>query len=118
MRRTIFLVAICSAELATSAHALDLQKLDVQQLYEACSHKTADRDGMFCMGFMTAMLHTMRMFGGADDAGVRFSFGVCSKDPISYGAAIQSFLNWAEKHPEQWSKSMETGVIQALRETW
>jgi hypothetical protein len=30
----------------------------------------------------------------------------------------QAFINWAEKHPENWTMGGADGVILALKETW
>ena len=34
---------------------------------------------------------------------------------MSRGAAVQGFINWAEKHPEDWDKPMLSGVMSALQ---
>lgn len=36
----------------------------------------------------------------------------------SNGAALEAFINWAEKHPEKWAWKMQLGVNLALHETW
>jgi hypothetical protein len=59
----------------------------------------------------------MRVMSASHYKEVRGAFGQCSEG-ATYGAARQAFVNWAEKHPEQWSKPMIVGVIEALNETW
>jgi len=44
------------------------------------------------------------------------SQGACGTATV--GAAAQSFINWAEKHPEHWTDQRNDGVETALRETW
>jgi hypothetical protein len=36
----------------------------------------------------------------------------------SYGAMMQTFVNWAQAHPEGWSENQAYGVIRALHEKW
>lgn len=36
----------------------------------------------------------------------------------SYGAMIQVFINWAERHPEHWDMSPQIGIMLALEDTW
>ncbi len=43
---------------------------------------------------------------------------ICSTEAIPYGAMVQTFRNWAEKHPEKWGARRYMGVMLALRETW
>jgi hypothetical protein len=88
----------------------------VQALYEAC--KSADSSGrqMYCIGYISAMADHMWLLGG--DGSTRALLGTCTDTPVTYGAAVQTFKNWAQKHPEKWNVDRMYGVIWALQETW
>jgi hypothetical protein len=37
---------------------------------------------------------------------------------VTYGAAVQAFLNWAKDNPAKWGSVPEIGVITAIQETF
>jgi hypothetical protein len=42
--------------------------------------------------------------------------GICGE--LTRGALVQTFVNWAEKHPEERGSSDHFGVLTALAEGW
>jgi hypothetical protein len=114
-------MALTSASMAAGTTVPDLAALQakdpatsVQSLYAQCT--AADyRNQMFCSGFISAMSDHMWLLGGG--ASTR-ALGICVDTPVSYGAAVQTFKNWAQKRPEKWSLDRLYGVIWALQETW
>ncbi len=90
----------------------------VQGLYELCTvDDRAHFNVMACFGYISG-IRDMMMVIGTLDAPVKIYFGLCSKDEVASGATVQAFKNWAEKHPEMWSKPRGAGVGIALREAW
>ena len=66
----------------------------------------------FCWGYIAGVAATIGPAGLA-----------CVGDPTTgkpppLRAMEQAFTNWAQKHPEAWSKQEAAGVTEALRETW
>jgi len=86
----------------------------VQYLYEDCTAADSRRQ-MFCSGFISAMWDHMALLGGGESTR---AFGICVDAPVTYGAAKQTFKNWAQKHPEKWSLDRMYGVIWALQEAY
>jgi hypothetical protein len=89
-------------------------QMSIQYLYEACTGADSALE-MYCIGYISATEDAMTTIGIGDEAK---AFGMCSKATVSYGAAIQAFKNWAQKHPETWSAPRYMGVALALKETW
>jgi hypothetical protein len=46
-----------------------------------------------------------------------FQNNTCGHSPTD-GAARQAFLNWADKHPEEWNTETLIGVSRAMKATW
>jgi hypothetical protein len=65
------------------------------------------------------LLHAsaLSMLVNDEDRQLLLRLTTCARS-ASFGAMIQVFINWAQKHPEQWSSPREFGVVQALKETW
>jgi hypothetical protein len=90
-------------------------RASIQYLYEDCTAADPQRQ-MFCSGFISAMSDHMWLLGGSEST--RTLLGICTDTPFSYGAAKQTFKNWAQKHPEKWSLDRMYGVIWALQEAY
>jgi hypothetical protein len=104
-------------------------KLNVQDLYRQCTKPALDAERTFCVAFISGIAEQMiatgfgfrqrRAEGGfldRDDRNIVSFLSACTR--ASFGAMVQAFVNWAEKHPEKWSTSRQLGVMMALRETW
>jgi hypothetical protein len=113
MRTTVLLLFLLAAQ---PMGAADEEKHDVQKLHEMCKLPPGETKAAICLGFISGVAEMMRLMSFSRYKEVRGAFGQCSE--ASYGAAMQAFMNWADKHPERWSKPMVVGVIEALNETW
>lgn len=90
-------------------------RVSIQSLYEDCTAPDPQRQ-MFCSGFISAMWDHMWLLGGSEST--RTLLGICVDAQVSYGAAKQTFTNWAQKHPEKWNLDRMYGVIWALQEAY
>ena len=97
-----------------SLQAQDPQR-SIQYLYEACTAADSHMQ-LYCIGYISATMDAMTVLGTYGPAA--HAFGICSEAVVSYGAGIQAFKNWAQKHPEAWGAPRYVGVSLALRETW
>jgi hypothetical protein len=127
--KRLFLVAIFTAVLTPISSQSEESRSDVQQLYRECTKPVEDFEKLFCVGFISGIsaqmitngqvAATLRAEGAlANDVDRRMMFTVSACTKASVGARVQAFINWAEKHPEEWSTPRQLGVMQALRETW
>jgi hypothetical protein len=90
----------------------------VQDLYNACKSNLGVAI-VICEQYIAGVMDVMSLVGGADKGKVGSAFGMCVGDAyVSYPAARQVFINWAEKHPKLWDKDRDFGVMVAMRETW
>ena len=46
------------------------------------------------------------------------TLSACLKATTSFEGVVQTFINWAEKHPEEGNLTMHLGVVEALSEIW
>src|ERR1017187_3924670 len=90
----------------------------VQDLYNACKSPSAVAK-VICQQYIAGIMDVMSLVGGAATGKVGSAMGMCIGDAyVSYHAATQVFINWAEKHPKLWDKGRDFGVMIAMRETW
>jgi hypothetical protein len=78
----------------------------VQDLYQECRASDTVKDAFehgLCTGYI---------------AGVGDMYLASCGHPITYGAMVQAFENWAPAHPQDWSKPQAAGVIAALSSVW
>src|SRR5215469_14748499 len=103
-----------------SAHAKGPQT-NVQALYDMC--KSSYWQQTSCLPYIEGVADTLVELGSISHGfpeptrGVLASLGMCPGD-ATYGAAKQVFINWAEKHPDQWAHVASDGVFAALSQTW
>jgi hypothetical protein len=45
-------------------------------------------------------------------------YNIAANETLPMGAVVQAFLNWADRHPQEWGKSRAFGVSAALSEAW
>jgi hypothetical protein len=97
-----------------SAIQAETPSMSVHGLYEECI-AVDNQSQMFCAGYFNASMDSMILLGADPDSQ---AFGICPKTPITAGAALQAFKNWAQRHPETWGYRRNIGVIWALQELW
>jgi hypothetical protein len=114
-------LALVSTALAADGSAPDTSQLQadnpsgsVQHLYEECTGASVYGQ-MECVGYISGVADNMTIVGAG---GFAPEFGVCPKTAVTYGADVQAFKNWAQKHPEAWGFRRWIGVASALRDTW
>jgi Rap1a immunity proteins len=97
------------AERQTLSHAQS-ETSSVQLMYGACKEEIADAHGApFCVGYIEGVAQVMILNGIQGRGGL----AMCTIPPASIPsgrALVQSFMNWAEKHPEHWSVFVLVGV--------
>jgi Rap1a immunity proteins len=80
-------------------------KLDNVQGLETICRSDRDIDNDFCVVTIGVVVNLM------------FQNNTCGHSPTD-GAARQAFLNWADKHPEEWNTETLIGVSRAMKATW
>jgi hypothetical protein len=114
--RTFLAFAIVFVSMA-KAHADDH---NVQSLYNLCKATTDDARYTLCIGYISGIGDIMQtnsvMHPRAAVDPAPLDERLCGQP--SYGAQVQAFKNWAEKHPQQWQAPRQLGVISALSGTW
>jgi hypothetical protein len=88
---------------------------DIQKLLEKCNAEGEENYKQFyCIGYVAGIGDAMRLNG---QSGLLDQMSICGEEG-TYGAMVQAFMNWAQKHPERWGEHSSVGVITALRESW
>ena len=113
-------IVLCALALGLStASAQNTGEQNTQALYRMCRNEH-DPNFALCLGYISGISDIMGAMGDYNkqkhikDLG---SWSFCAQQPIlSYGAIVQTFVNWAQAHPERWSENQMLGVIFALRE--
>ena len=125
-------VALVGAALILSAIAqvpifADATKLSVQELHDQCSMGVrGSLNKIFCLEFVAAIARQAFRNGFAlqtvrdrhADLITTSISSACPKSFVSNEAMVEAFNEWAGEHFEKWSTSAETGVMQAMHDTW
>jgi hypothetical protein len=93
----------------------------VQSLLMKCSGRVGSLDSIFCVARVGGIADALGFNGYLVSHGAvgLEKFATYASKPVpTYGADIQVFKNWAEKHPERWGDTDMVGVATALQETW
>ena len=97
---------------------------DVQELYKQCGYK-GSLDKIFCLEFVSSVARQVFTNGvalkdikGPPDLMTMSVPSACPRSFVSNDAMVEAFSAWANDHLEKWSASAETGVMQAMRDTW
>ena len=98
---------------------------DVQELYKQCKGRQGSLDEIFCLEFVSAVARQVFTNGlalkGIKDRHELTTMSIpsaCPKAIVSNDAMVEAFRAWANEHIEKWSASAQTGVMQAMRDTW
>jgi hypothetical protein len=126
---TVAAVLIASLALVSTAPANDVSapnmaalqaanpRESVQHLYEECTGSSNLYEKEDCVQYISGVADSMTIFGATNSSDGKM-FGICSETAVSYGAYVQAFINWAEKHPESWGLRRWIGASMGLRATW
>ena len=97
---------------------------DVQELYKQCTYK-GSLDKIFCLEFVSAVARKAFTNGLAlkdikdpPDLMTMSIPSACPKSIVSNDAMVEAFNAWANEHIEKWKASAQTGVMQAMSDTW
>src|SRR5215471_16974193 len=85
----------------------------IQELHDWFKEPHNSPRSGYCLGYVTGIAEMMLKLGRdhPDDP-----HGICGEP--TRGALVQTFVNWAEKHPQEWGSSDHFGLLTALAETW
>ena len=97
---------------------------NVQELYKQCTYK-GSLDKIFCLEFVSAVARKAFTNGLAlkdiqdpPDLMTMSIPSACPKSIVSNDAMVEAFNAWANEHLEKWKASAQTGVMQAMSDTW
>jgi hypothetical protein len=100
----------------SGASALEPEQT-VKALYDMCKKPDATFPSTMCLGFISGVADDMQLLGfGIKDHPDFDRFAICGNP--SYGTIVQTFINWAEKNPQEADHNRVVGVMKALRESW
>ena len=127
-RSTAFAVALGLAVAGVGLFPFHAAAEDnVEKLLRECSAGSADSplfEWFHCIGYITGIGDMMGLNGlliaKYDEGVINLNhLAFCPGKPApTYGATLQVFKNWAQRHPERWGDKAFVGVIAALREAW
>jgi len=113
------------APVATFAEFDGKTEWDVQELYKQCKGRKGSLDEIFCLEFVSTVARQVftneLALKGIKDRHDLVSVSIpsaCPKTILSNDAIVEAFREWANEHIEKWSASAQTGVMQAMRDTW
>ena len=113
------------APVPTFAEFEEKTEWDVQELYKQCRARKVGLEEIFCLEFVAAVARQVFTSGlalkGIKDRRELTTMSIpsaCPKAVVSNDAMVEAFREWANEHIEKWSASAQTGVMQAMRDTW
>jgi hypothetical protein len=97
----------------------------VQDLYKQCKGVQGSLGKIFCLEFVSstarqAITNGLAMKDIKDPPSLTTISipSACPKSFVSNDAMVEAFSEWANEHLENWSANAQTGVMQAMRDTW
>ena len=97
----------------------------VQDLYKQCKGVQGSLGKIFCLEFVSsiarqAITNGLAMKDIKDPPNLTTISipSACPKSFVSNDAMVEAFSEWANEHLENWSANAQTGVMQAMRDTW
>ena len=125
MHRLLLIAAILAGLLFPFPSASQEVRKDVQELYQLCKHESG-KD--FCLGYISGVADHMLLTGAflrahgnglkEEERDLLADLSACMKGATLFEGVVQTFINWAEKHPEEGNLTMQLGVVEALSEIW
>ena len=119
-------VAVTLSTIAPAQTFAEFQNTEwrVHDLYKQCNNKGVV-DEVFCLEFVSSIARQAIMNGLAlkhikdpPDLMTMSIPSACPKSFVSNDVMVEAFSAWANQHLENWSASAQTGVMQAMRDTW
>ena len=97
----------------------------VGDLYKQCKGVQGSLGKVFCLEFVSSVArlvftNTLTLKAIKDPANLVMTSipSACPKSFVSNDAMVEAFSEWADQHLESWSANAQTGIIQAMRDTW
>ena len=98
---------------------------NVQDLYKQCKGVQGSLGKVFCLEFVSSVARPvftnsliLKDIKDSPDLGTRSIPSACPKSFVSNDAMVEAFSEWANQHLENWSANAQTGVMQAMHDTW
>ena len=111
---------LLSLVLPPPASAANSGDVTVEAFYRECK-RNGESD--FCLMYVSGVMESMLaiesdILSHPESSKVQRKFAMCLVGEVSAAAALQAFLNWADKHPKAWGAWRVAGVTAALQEAW
>jgi hypothetical protein len=98
---------------------------NVQDLYKQCMGVQGSLGKIFCLEFVSGIARQAFTNGLAlkdiRDPPSLMTMSIpsaCPKSFVPNDAMVEAFSEWANQHLENWGANAQTGVMQAMRDTW
>ena len=98
---------------------------NVQDLYKQCMGVQGSLGKIFCLEFVSGIARQAFTNGLAlkdirDPPGLMTMSipSACPKSFVPNDAMVEAFSEWANQHLENWGANAQTGVMQAMHDTW
>ena len=98
---------------------------NVQDLYKQCMGVQGSLGKIFCLEFVSGIARRAFTNGLAlkdikdpPDLMTMSIPSACPKSLVPNDAMVEAFSEWANQHLENWGANAQTGVMQAMRDTW
>jgi hypothetical protein len=127
----VAIIALALAFFSPISSAARDAATEVQDLYRLCLSPSWEFEDATCKAFVSGVAEQMnfsgrtatlpRKRGGPADERDRellSTLSACIPTDASPAKMVEAFIDWAEKHPERWTAPRQTGVMQALNQTW
>jgi hypothetical protein len=105
--------------------AFEKTEWDVEGLFKQCVGKQGSLDVVFCLEFVSAVAREVFKNGLAlkdikdsPDLMTKSISSACPQSLVSNDSMVEAFSEWANEHFEKWTVSAQTGVMEAMRDTW
>lgn len=116
---SLLAVLATMAALPSTGAAAQEDFTNTEHLLKWCKQPETSSNHAYCVGFILGVGNMMAMVGASAPSDFRVTMGICAPEPgPSPNAAVQVFINWAEKNPKYWGQSNIVGVTLALQQTW
>jgi Rap1a immunity proteins len=119
-RSLAFIAFTALGLLSTAALADEDKRFDTQVLVQMCKLPYQSTGGAFCLAYVRGVADVMLANGAYGRVHDRYlgPFRLCVDERLTGADLIQAFIEWAEKHPHDWTEKSLIGVSSALAETW
>ena len=120
MKRLCVGLVLAGMLVARGARA-DEVSISIQKLIWECNGPPGSPAATFCSGYVAGVSETMTVNGEAvqqQSIAVKNIPTLCGSNKATFKELVQVFKNWAQAHPENWSKPAIVGVMLALQGSW